>query len=369
MAIIPVVSALRRILVVNDQVEQLNSLASQMLAFGYDVESAADGYEALAKLHFDIDLALLDTDMPGLDGYEVAARIRDDGTMHDLPIVMVSGDGRPVSREHQLRAFEVGADDFISAPVDTVALKFRITSLIRMKTARDEVRRAQQDLERLVERRSASLRSALDSLVGAQRQLRDAQIDTIHRLAVVAEYKDPDTAAHLRRISLYCDMIGRRLGLTPGEIEKLRYASPMHDVGKIGIEPAILLKPGPLDDLEWGQMRTHPVIGGKILTRSHSDFLQTGEAIALTHHERWDGSGYPNGLAGEDIPLAGRICAVADVYDALTSRRCYKEAVPPEDALRMMEAAKRSHFEPELVDLLIDARDEAQELRSSMTQD
>ncbi|MBM3325568.1 MAG: response regulator [Calditrichaeota bacterium] len=339
----------KRILVVDDDETIRQSLSNLILAFGFVVESAVDGYEALAKLHLDIDLVLLDVDLPGLDGYDVAERIRDTTDFKDLPVVMVTG---VITREGRLRAFEVGANDFITKPVDTIELKLRLSSLLKMKSAQDEIKQSRDGLERMVEKRSAALRLALDSMAAAQRKLRESEIDTIHRLAIIAEYKDPTTAAHLKRISRLCENIGKALNLPPSDLERLRYASPMHDVGKIGVDPNILLKPGRLNDEEWEIMRRHPAIGGNILTNSTSDLLQTGEKIALTHHEKWNGSGYPSGLAGDDIPLLGRICAVADVFDALVSQRCYKAAVSIEEAFRQLDKDKGEHFDPLLVDVL-----------------
>jgi HD-GYP domain-containing protein (c-di-GMP phosphodiesterase class II) len=180
-------------------------------------------------------------------------------------------------------------------------------------------------------------------------ELKDAYLDTIFRLAVAAEYKDEDTSAHIHRMSLYSAIIAEGLGLSPEEVESIRYASPMHDIGKLGIPDAILLKPGKLTADEFKVMESHTLFGGKILENAKADLLRASEQIALTHHEKWDGSGYPRGLQGENIPLCGRIVALADVFDALTSKRCYKPAFPLEDSLRIIREGKGRHFDPKVV--------------------
>lgn len=184
----------------------------------------------------------------------------------------------------------------------------------------------------------------------AQRRTHKAHLDTIKRLAIAAEYKDEDTAIHIDRMSNYCAIIARELHLPPGEVEVILNASPMHDVGKIGIADAILLKPGKLDNDEWDIMKQHTTMGGRILSGSSSDLLLAGEVIALSHHEKWDGSGYPKGLAGEDIPLFGRICAVADVFDALISERPYKKAFSNEKAYEILREGRGTQFDPKVLD-------------------
>jgi putative two-component system response regulator len=180
--------------------------------------------------------------------------------------------------------------------------------------------------------------------------LKNAHLDTIFRLSVAAEYRDWDTAGHIRRISDYCVELARDLGVPPPDIEILRYASPMHDVGKIGVPDAILLKPAKLTPDERTIMEQHTTIGARILANSESEILRTSEVVAQTHHEKWDGSGYPNRLKGEDIPLFGRITAVADVFDALLSRRCYKPPLPPEKALQILKEGRGTHFDPAVID-------------------
>jgi PAS domain S-box-containing protein len=187
----------------------------------------------------------------------------------------------------------------------------------------------------------------------AQQKTYIAYLKTIERMALAAEYKDEDTGAHIMRMRQYCVVIGRGFGLTTDEVDTLMHAAPMHDVGKIGIPDAILLKPGKLDADEWEVMKRHSEIGARLLSGSESEILQAGEVIALSHHEKWDGSGYPHGLAGEDIPLWGRIAAIADVFEALTSKRPYKDAFPVEKAVAIMREGRATHFDQRLLDLFL----------------
>ncbi|MGA2383531.1 MAG: HD domain-containing phosphohydrolase [Gemmatimonadales bacterium] len=343
-----------RVLAVDDQEESRRVLQRALTAMGYEVEVACDGIEALAKLPLGADLVLLDARMPGLDGFEVARRIRVDPEHGDLPIIMVTGLD---SREDRLRALEVGVNDFIAKPFELTELRVRTESLLRLKEATDALKRHRAELEQTVAKRTADLRLALDGMAEAQRSTYAAHLDTIRRLVIAAEYKDRDTAAHIERIGLYCELVATRLNLPPGEIEIIRYASPMHDVGKIGIPDAVLLNPRKLDPDEWEVMKKHTSIGARILHGSLSPVLKAGETIAMAHHERWDGSGYPAGLSGESIPLAGRICAVADVFDALTSNRHYRDALPNETVWEMMQAERGHHFDPRVLDVFLACRD------------
>jgi len=332
-----------RVLAADDQEEIRQALTRALQALGYEVELAADGIEALAKLPLDPDLVLLDAEMPGLDGFEVARRIRADPEYLDLPIIMVTGLD---SREDRLRAVEAGVNDFISKPFDLTELRVRCTSLLRLKGATDALKRQHADLEQVVAKRTADLRVALARMADAQRNTYAAHLDTIRRLVIAAEYKDRDTATHIERIGLYCEHVAGTLKLPPGEVEIIRHASPMHDVGKIGIPDAVLLSPRKLDPEEWEIMKTHPAIGARILAGSPSPVLQAGETIARSHHERWDGSGYPDGLAGEEIPLGARIIHVADALDSMLTTRIYQAPRPVEDALAQIRAGAGAQFCP-----------------------
>lgn len=345
----------KRILVVDDEALNCVLLEALLASFGHDCVIAQNGVEALDKLDTAIDLVLLDAMMPVMDGFEAARRIRRHATCGDVPIIMVTA---LTEKADRLRAVEAGANDFITKPVDSTELRVRTAAQLEIKQARDEIKRHQAELEETVQQRTADLRRALETIQAAQWKTYAAHIDTIHRLAVAAEYKDEHTAAHLQRVSHYCALLARGLALSERDVDLLRHASPMHDVGKIGIPDAILGKPGKLTPQEWRIMQQHTAIGARILGGSSSELLQAGELIARSHHEKWDGSGYPNGLAGDAIPLYGRICAVADVFDAITSKRPYKEALPNAEAYAALRNGRGSHFDPHIVDLFFKHLDE-----------
>ncbi len=341
----------RRVLVIDDDdgIRRITQLLVEGL--GHDVEAARDGIEGLAKLQLGVDLVLLDVVMPGLDGFDVCRRIRQDPVGRDVPVIIVT---TLETREHRLHAVEAGANDFIAKPVDETELRVRVTSLLKLKVAQDELKRYHTHLETMCEERTATLRKALEHMADAQRMAYQAQLETVERLAILAEYKDKVTGRHIQRMSEYSAVIARGLRLPPGEVELILHASRMHDVGKIAVPEAILRKPAALDTQEWSVMRQHSAIGSRILDNSSSQILQAGRVIALHHHERWDGAGYPNGLAGGDIPLWGRICAVADVFDAVTSERPYKPAFPNDEALQLLRDGKGKHFDPRVIDVFFE---------------
>lgn len=353
--------AAARVLVVDDDASARESLVKILGRLGYQTEEARDGVEALTKLALDIDLVLTDASMPLMDGFQVIERIRGDPESLDLPIVMITGLD---SHDDRLRAMEAGVNDFITKPYDVTELRLRVAWLVRMKKATDTLKQQQVDLETTVRRRTHELRRSLEETVQAQRATYAAHLDTIRRLVLAAEYKDRDTAAHIERIGSYCTVLGRAFGMSPRELEILRYAAQMHDVGKLGVPDRILLKEGPLTDEEWAVMKRHTTVGGKILEGSPSELLQEGRMIALSHHERWDGTGYPEGLEGEAIPLQGRMCAVADVFDALSHDRHYRDALPLDTVYEMLEAGRGKHFDPEVLDVFMDLRGEIEEVRA-----
>lgn len=342
-----------RILVADDD-EMIRTLHSEFVrGFGYEVELAADGIEAIAKIGLGVDLVLTDAHMPNLDGFEVARRIRETRSAEELPIVMVTS---LEARTDRLRAYEVGINDFINKPVDHTELRLRLKWLLDLKTAHERLRRSKENLESTVQRRTRELREALEEVTRAQRQVQAGHLDTIRRLTLAAEYKDHDTAGHIERIGRYSTIMGTAMHLQPGLIDLLLHAAPMHDVGKLGIPDSILLKPGPLDEEERVIMNTHTTIGGQILSGSTSPVIQMGERVALTHHEKWDGSGYPNGLAGEDIPIEARICSVVDFFDALTMDRPYRKAVPNDQVVEMIVSESGTAFDPAIVEVFLRVR-------------
>jgi putative two-component system response regulator len=345
----------KRILVIDDDAGIRRITQTLVEELGHTVEPARDGIEGLAKLQLGIDLVLLDVVMPGLDGFDVCRRIRQDPYGKDVPVIMVTS---LETRDDRLQAVEAGANDFIAKPVDDAELRIRCASLLKMKAAQDELKRYQAHLEDMCEERTASLRQALEQMAQAQRLAYQAQLETVERLATLAEYKDKVTGRHIQRMSEYCAVIARGLKLPDAEVELILHGSRMHDVGKIAVPDAILRKPGSLDSAEWKVMRAHSIIGSVILDNSSSKILQAGRLIALHHHERWDGRGYPSGLTGTDIPLWGRICAVGDVFDAVTSERPYKPAFPNDEALQLLKDGRGTHFDPRVVDVFFECLDE-----------
>ncbi|TSE35068.1 HD-GYP domain-containing protein [Tepidimonas charontis] len=287
------------------------------------------------------DLILLDYMMPSMDGLTFMQRLAALPQRADVPVIMITAD---LERQVRYRALELGARDFLNKPLDSVEFIARVRNQLALI-----------DAERKLKDRAAWL---AEEVAKATADIRRREQETVLRLSRAAEYRDPETGAHLLRMSHYAQLIGRVVGLPPAEQDLLLQASPMHDVGKVGIPDAILLKPGRLDESEFAIMKRHPQIGYDILAGSQAPLLQAAATIALTHHEKFDGSGYPNGLAGQDIPLYGRIVAVADVFDALTSERPYKKAWPMERARAFLQEQSGRHFDPELVQAFLSAWDE-----------
>jgi len=354
---------LKRILIADDEPGIRNVMREILRSMDYEVETAADGYEALAKLELDIDLVITDAMMPGMDGFEVVRRIRADSRFDHLPVIMVTGSTDVGDR---VRAAEAGVTDFITKPVDYTELRLRTKTLLRMKEMYDAMKSHKAELELTVSRRTESLRIALEQLVAQQRTLREANLESIQRLVAATEYKERGTAAHIRRIGHFSSIIARKIKLSPSDVELIHYASPMHDIGKIGTPESILMKPSSLDEAEWVVMRQHTNIGADILRDSSFELLQMGERIAISHHEKWDGTGYPNKLSGEAIPIEGRICAVVDVFDALTSKRPYKEAYTVEASLKIIQDESGRHFDPQMVDALIGSMTEVMEVKEKV---
>ena len=348
------------ILVVDDQPQNIELLEAYLVPQGYEIVKAANGEEALEKLSGNqIDLILLDVMMPGMDGFEVTRRVRQDNTHRLLPIILVTA---LRETEDRVKGIEAGCDDFISKPVDKMELLARVRSLLKVKAYNDLLSNYRKELESEVTRRTEELKQAFE-------RIKAASLETIYRLSMASEYKDEDTGAHIKRMSRYSAAVARRMGLDENTIETILYAAPMHDLGKIGIPDRILVKPAKLDPVEWEIMKQHTVIGAKILKGSDAEFIRLGETIAQCHHEKWDGSGYPNGLKGIEIPIAGRITAIADVFDALTSKRPYKEPFSVEKSLAIIREGRGSHFDPDVVDAFFAIQDEILTIKSQYGDD
>lgn len=317
------------ILLVDDVADNLDIL-NEVLSPHYRTRVALSGEKALkiALSASPPDLILLDVMMPGLDGYQVCEQLKADPRTSGIPVIFVSAMGE---MEDERRGLELGAVDYIAKPVSPALVLARVRTHLALHDRNREL--ARQVSERTAE------------LFNTRQQI-------IRRLGRAAEFRDNETGNHIIRMSHFCRLIGQAAGLGEKSVEILYQASPMHDVGKIGIPDRIMLKPGPLDADEWEVMKRHPEIGAQIIGRHDDELLQTARTIALYHHEKWDGSGYPHGLKGEEIPLMARIAALADVFDALATTRPYKEAWPLEKILSHIEAQAGKHFDPALIEPL-----------------
>jgi putative two-component system response regulator len=291
--------------------------------------------------------------MPGKSGVDLLPELR-----NNYPDTMVIMATAASDIQTAIQCMKDGAYDYLTKPFILNELSLSVMRALEKRKLELELRNYRQHLEQMVARKTEELKKALDGI-------KIASLDTIYRLARAAEYKDGGTGAHIRRIGQYCACITRQMGLGNDKIENIIYAAPMHDIGKIGIPDKLLLKPGKLNSDEWEIMKQHTIMGAEILQDSDVDFIKLAEVIALTHHERWDGNGYPEGLSGESIPLAGRIVAIADVFDALTSKRPYKEAKPVEKSLDIIRKSSGTHFDPYIVNAFLDASQEIINIRQS----
>ena len=328
-----------RLLVVDDERPNLDLLATVLARAGYrHVTLVSEPQEALERFGAErYDLVLLDLHMPGLDGFEVLERLAGLVDEDDfVPIVMLTADAAQHSRE---RALGLGADDFLTKPFDVTEVLLRVRNLLRTRRLHDRVRRHRELLEQEVRERTADLA--------------DARLELLLRLGLASEYRDDDTHQHTCRVGANTARLADAVGLAPEQAVLLGQAAPLHDIGKIGVSDRTLLKPGPLSAEEREQMRVHTTIGGRILAGSGSDVLILGEEIARTHHEHFDGSGYPLGLRGDEIPLSGRLVAVVDVFDALTHRRPYKSAWPVAAAVDELQRQRGRQFDGDLVDAFV----------------
>ncbi|MDA8409671.1 MAG: two-component system response regulator [Treponema sp.] len=354
------------VLVVDDTVDNL-AVATAVLKEQYRVKAANNGEKALeiAASAAPPDLILLDVMMPGLDGYEVCRRLKAASNTREIPVIFLTAMSET---EDERKGLEIGAVDYILKPINPAILLARVRSQLQLKAAADFLRDKNDFLEKEVERRTA--------------QVRAVQEVTILALASLAETRDNDTGNHLRRTQHYVATLARDLRPTIREqgaclddepcteeyINLLYKSAPLHDIGKVGIPDRILLKPGKLEPDEFEIMKRHSQLGFDAIDKAERSlgsavaFLASAKDIALRHHEKWDGSGYPGGLSGADIPLSARIMAVADVYDALISRRVYKEGMPAEKAARIIIEGAGSHFDPSVVEAFVRSQDRLRDI-------
>lgn len=297
----------------------------------------------------EFSLVLTDVNMPGGSGLDLLMGIGG----RDIATVMVSGADDP---RLAATALDLGAYGYMIKPFESSELLITVDSALRRRRAEIDNRAARERLEQMVQDRTQEMIGYIAQLEDTEQKLRQLQEETIQRLTLAAEFRDDDTPRHVQRMSRYCSLIAERAGLDPDHCELIRVASSMHDVGKIGIPDHILMKPGKLTPEEWSFMKRHCEIGHRLLSGTDIEVLNMAASIALTHHERVDGTGYPHGLKGEDIPIEGRIAAVADVFDALTSNRVYSKARPFAEAVDVMRAGSGTQFDDLLLDSFLSAR-------------
>jgi putative two-component system response regulator len=327
------------ILLVDDETVNLKLLQRSLEALGYARLTSLSDPRAVLP-HYEKhrpDLVVLDLNMPGMNGFEVMGKLQA-LDQDDMPPVLILTAQH--AQEDRIRALRNGAQDYITKPFSIEELSARVRNLLQAQLNRKMIRGRNLQLEQRVCERT--------------QELYNTRLQIVRRLGRAAEYRDNETGLHILRMSKISALLGEAVGMGRESCELLLNASPMHDIGKIGIPDHILLKPGGFEPHEWEIMKSHTTIGADILSGDDSDILNMAREIAFTHHEKWDGSGYPRGLQGENIPLEGRIVAVADVFDALTSERPYKRAWPIEDALDFVRSQRGQHFDPQLVDLFME---------------
>jgi len=356
-----------KILVVDDDPNIREFIRDFLLEEGYEVETAENGRQALEILKdFNPDIVLTDYLMPEIDGITLCRSLKNDPETIDIGVVLITGVN---DLETRIKGLSAGADDFLGKPVMIPELKARIRSLSKVKFYHDFMKDYQKKLEEEVEKKTADLLKANLELKLAYTEIKELSLETIYRLARAAEYRDEHTGYHIQRIAHYSVVLGTHLGLSNEALEVLKYASPLHDIGKLGIPDAILLKPGALSPEEWKIMKMHTTIGAEIIAGSKIKYLKSAEKIALYHHERWDGTGYPMGLKGEKIPLFARIVAIADVFDALTTDRPYRKAMSVEEAFEILKKGRGNHFDPLLVDTFFKIKEEILSIRDLFKDD
>ncbi|SDJ82707.1 putative two-component system response regulator [Ferrimonas sediminum] len=316
------------ILVVDDNPDNINLLSS-VLRNEYKVKAATSGHKALEIVARTPrpDMILLDVMMPKMDGYQVCERLKLDPTTAHIPVIFVTA---KIAVEDETRGLELGAVDYITKPINPSLVRARVHTHLALSDQKRELTR---------------------QVIEKTEELNQSRLSVIQTLGRAAEYKDNETGMHVIRMSHYSRLIAQQLDVDEHWVDLLFNASPMHDIGKIGIVDAILRKPGRLEGKEWQEMKRHSEYGADILRQHTSELLVMAREIALTHHEKWDGSGYPAGLKGTDIPLSARIVAIADVFDALTSERPYKPSWPVQESVEFIVDNAGTHFDPQLVQL------------------
>ena len=347
------------LLIVDDTETNIDILLETLSSITNDIAVALDGMAALdTARQSPPDLILLDIMMPGIDGYEVCRRFKADPALCDIPIIFITAMSEI---DNKTRGFELGAVDYITKPFEVVEVRARVKTHLALQQVRDVLARQNELLEIKVRERT--------------HELAMTQEVTIESMAALAEYRDPETGGHIQRTKNYVRVLARRLQnqprfkdiLTDEVIELLYLSAPLHDIGKVGIRDHILLKPGKLTDEEMEEMKRHTVYGRDALKVAadklgDNSFLRFAMEIAYSHQEKWDGSGYPEGLKGEEIPVSGRLMALADVYDALISKRVYKPPFTHQRAVEIIRQGKGAHFDPGMTDAFMEIQEEFRQI-------
>lgn len=348
------------ILLVEDEAPNRNAVKRVLRPGGLRFLEAENGQDALQLLAMEpTDLILLDLMMPVMDGYQFLEHFRKDEATRSIPVCVMTAcmDGNA-----RRKAIDLGADDFVGKPVENTELETRVKSLLRIRDYQQRLNDFNMQLEVKVTERTLALQETLDELEASKRSTLQAYREMVLRLTSAAELKDRDSTVHMQRMSHYAVMLAWKCGWPEKDITLLLDAAMMHDIGKIGIPDTILRKGDKLSDEEFEIIKQHSVIGATILAGSTSKLLQMAEQIALCHHEHFDGSGYPNGLAGTDIPEVARIVAIADTFDALMSKRPYKDPWPLEQACECMQQRSGTHFDPDLLALFLEDQEALAEI-------
>jgi len=340
------------IVIVDDEIANLLLLENIVNTEGYkNVSTFSTSPDALKYIQNNtVDALITDFNMPQMDGIELLKQAKE--LYPDLVSIMITANN---DNEMMHRALEAGVTDFLIKPISPIVFKLRLNNILELKNSLNLTQHFNERLTTKVEE--------------ATEALKKSEYEALEVLSKAAEFKDPETASHIARVSHYSKLLAKACGLSKEEQNIIYYAAPLHDIGKIGIDDALLLKPGKLTQDEFTKMKEHSTIGANILRGKNNSFLKAGEIIALTHHEKYNGKGYPKGLKGKDIPLYGRIVAIADVFDALTSKRPYKEAWSFEKAFNLLLEEKGQHFDPQLVDYFVANLDEVKNIYETFQRD
>ncbi len=343
-----------KLLIVDDNPVNIRLLEEMVRQAGYKSVRSIDDSRLVEEVYLSYkpDLVLLDIIMPHLDGFQVMQQLAEIEQNSYLPVMVITAQN---DQKTCIKSLEMGAQDFLTKPFDRLEVSTKIRNMVRIRLLHNEVKNQNIVLEDKVQQRT--------------RELQETRLEIIRRLGRAAEYRDNETGAHIIRMSRMCACLASLAGRSEQFVELILHTSPMHDVGKIGIPDSIMLKPDKLNADEWLIMKEHTITGGKLLEGDHSELMSSARIIALTHHEKWNGSGYPRAMHGAEIPIEGRIAALADTFDALTSRRPYKDPYPVDFACRIIKEERGEHFDPVLTDLFLENIEKFVQIKKDLSDD